>query len=54
MQIAIYADRIRGRYPVWQSLDHDNFFPGSGVLFATVTVRLSFFIRLGYPYRDHS
>ncbi|KAF9791877.1 amine oxidase, partial [Thelephora terrestris] len=36
-EIAIYADRIRGRYPVWQSLDHENFFPGSGILFATVT-----------------
>jgi len=36
-EIAIYADRIRGRYPVWQSLDHENYFPGSGVLFATVT-----------------
>jgi len=36
-EIAIYADRVRGRFPVWQSLDHENFFPGSGVLFATVT-----------------
>ena len=26
---------------MWQSLDHENFFPGSGVLFATVTVRLT-------------
>ena len=38
-QVALYADRERGKYPVWQSLDHENFFPGSGVIFATVTVR---------------
>ncbi|KAI0351674.1 amine oxidase [Trametes cingulata] len=24
-------------YPVWQSLDHENFFPGSGIIFVTVT-----------------
>ncbi len=36
--MAIYADVERGRYPVWQSLDHPNFFPGSGILFATITV----------------
>lgn len=38
--MAVYADRIRGRYPIWQSLDHENFFPGSGIIFVTVTVRL--------------
>ena len=37
--MAVYADKERGRYPVWQSLDHDNFFPGSGIVFVTVTVR---------------
>ncbi|KAI0070410.1 amine oxidase [Panus rudis PR-1116 ss-1] len=36
-EIALYADRERGRYTVWQSLDHPKFFPGSGLLFATVT-----------------
>jgi polyamine oxidase len=36
--MAIYADSERGRYPVWQSLDHPNFFPGSGIVFVTVTV----------------
>ncbi|KAF9480663.1 amine oxidase [Pholiota conissans] len=36
-EMAIFADSERGRYPVWQSLDHSNFFPGSGILFVTVT-----------------
>ncbi|KAH9921830.1 amine oxidase [Amylocystis lapponica] len=36
-EMALYADYERGRYPVWQSLDHKNFFPGSGILFVTVT-----------------
>ncbi|KAI0341230.1 amine oxidase [Trametopsis cervina] len=36
-EIALYADRERGRYPVWQSLDDPDFFPGSGILFTTVT-----------------
>ncbi|KDR74115.1 hypothetical protein GALMADRAFT_269603 [Galerina marginata CBS 339.88] len=36
-EMAIYADSERGRYPVWQSLDHPNFFPGSGIVFVTVT-----------------
>jgi len=36
-QIGLYADRERGRYPVWQSLDQPGFFPGSGILFVTVT-----------------
>ncbi|KAI0920362.1 hypothetical protein AcW1_002128 [Taiwanofungus camphoratus] len=36
-QMALYADTTRGRYPVWQSLDIVNFFPGSGIVFVTVT-----------------
>lgn len=36
-EMAIFADSERGRYPVWQSLDHPNFLPGSGILFVTVT-----------------
>ncbi|KAF8797561.1 amine oxidase [Phlegmacium glaucopus] len=36
-EMAIYADSERGRYPIWQSLDHPNFFPGSGIVFVTVT-----------------
>ena len=37
-QMALYADYERGRYPVWQSLDHPSFLPGSGILVVTVTV----------------
>jgi hypothetical protein len=37
-QFALYADHERGWYPVWQSLDMHGFFPGSGILFVTVTV----------------
>lgn len=36
--MALYADYERGRYPVWQSLDHPDFLPGSGIIFVTVTV----------------
>ncbi|TFK45901.1 amine oxidase [Heliocybe sulcata] len=37
-EFALYADpQERGRYAVWQSLDHPEFWPGSGVLFVTVT-----------------
>ncbi|KAI0261074.1 amine oxidase [Gloeopeniophorella convolvens] len=36
-EFALYADQERGWYPVWQSLDMDGFFPGSGILFVTVT-----------------
>ncbi|CAL1697874.1 unnamed protein product [Somion occarium] len=36
-EMGLYADPERGRYPVWQSLDHKNFFSGSGIFFVTVT-----------------
>ncbi|KAH9009679.1 amine oxidase [Lactarius pseudohatsudake] len=36
-EVALYADSERGRYPLWMSLDLDGFFPGSGVIVATVT-----------------
>ncbi|KAF8064162.1 amine oxidase [Lyophyllum atratum] len=36
-EVALYADPERGRYPVWQSLDHEKFLPGSGIIFVTVT-----------------
>ncbi|KAG6844510.1 hypothetical protein H0H87_006335 [Tephrocybe sp. NHM501043] len=36
-QLALYADPERGRYPVWQSLDHKLFLPGSSIVFVTVT-----------------
>ncbi|THH28146.1 hypothetical protein EUX98_g6045 [Antrodiella citrinella] len=34
-EMGLYADRERGRYAVWQSLDHMNYFPGSGIIFVT-------------------
>ncbi|KAI0632803.1 amine oxidase [Trametes polyzona] len=34
-EMGLYADPERGRYPVWQSLDHEKFFPGSGIVFVT-------------------
>jgi len=36
-EMGLYADLERGKYPVWQSLDHKDFLPGSGILFVTVT-----------------
>lgn len=36
--MGLYADRERGKYAVWQSLDHKDFLPGSGIIFVTVTV----------------
>ncbi|KAH8101275.1 hypothetical protein BXZ70DRAFT_891972 [Cristinia sonorae] len=36
-EMGLYADSERGRYPVWQSLDHAKFLPGSGIVFVTVT-----------------
>lgn len=36
-ETALFASRTRGRYPVWQTLDHPAFLPGSGILFGTVT-----------------
>jgi hypothetical protein len=38
-KFAVYADNERGRYPIWQSLDLE--VPGSGVIFATVTVAIA-------------
>jgi len=39
--MGLYADAERGRYPIWQSIDHASFSPGSGILFVTVTVGLT-------------
>ncbi|KAG6876083.1 hypothetical protein C0993_005635 [Termitomyces sp. T159_Od127] len=36
-EFALYADPERGRYPVWQSLDMENFLPGCGIILVTVT-----------------
>ncbi|KAF8553640.1 amine oxidase [Imleria badia] len=43
-QFGLYAAEQRGRYPIWQSLDHVGFFPGSGVIFVTVTGDWSLYI----------
>ena len=40
--MGLYADKQRGKYAVWQSLDRKNFLPGSGIIFVTVTVRLRY------------
>ncbi|KZT69427.1 amine oxidase [Daedalea quercina L-15889] len=36
-QMGVYADTTRGYYPVWQNMNLTDFFPGSGVIFVTVT-----------------
>ncbi|KAL8277358.1 hypothetical protein RQP46_010198 [Phenoliferia psychrophenolica] len=37
-EMGLFADpHQRGRYPVWQSLDHRGFFPGSHIYFVTIT-----------------
>jgi len=36
-QMGLYADTTRGRYPVWQNMNLTEFFPGSGIIFVTVT-----------------
>ncbi|KAI1365138.1 putative flavin-containing polyamine oxidase [Xylaria arbuscula] len=39
----LYADPYqRGWYPIWQSLDLEGFFPGSHILFVTLTGELSY------------
>jgi polyamine oxidase len=43
--MAVYADKERGRYPIWQSLDVVDFLPGSGLVFVTVTVRMTILLR---------
>uniref|UniRef100_A0A0W0F2L2 Amine oxidase n=1 Tax=Moniliophthora roreri TaxID=221103 RepID=A0A0W0F2L2_MONRR len=36
-EMGLYADPERGRYGIWQSLDHENFLLGSKIIFVTVT-----------------
>ncbi len=40
----LYASPTRGYYPVWQSLDHQHFLPGSGILFVTVVTDQSYVV----------
>ncbi|MCJ1243590.1 hypothetical protein MMC30_000787 [Trapelia coarctata] len=35
-ELFLYASPRRGYYPIWQSLDHKGFLPGSGIFFVTV------------------
>ena len=35
-ELFLYASSKRGYYPIWQSLDHKDFLPGSGIFFVTV------------------
>lgn len=43
-QFFLYASPTRGYYPAWQSLDHPDFLPGSGILFVTVVTDQSYVI----------
>ncbi|KAH0833997.1 hypothetical protein J3R83DRAFT_11233 [Lanmaoa asiatica] len=43
-EMGLYAGKQRGKYPVWQSLDHIGFFPGSGIIFVTVTGDWSLYV----------
>ncbi|KAF8553637.1 amine oxidase [Imleria badia] len=43
-EMGLYAAKQRGKYPVWQSLDHIGFFPGSGIIFVTVTGDWSLYV----------
>lgn len=36
VQFHVHASEKKGYYPVFQNLDHKDFYPGSGILFATV------------------
>ena len=38
-ELFLYASKRRGYYPVWQSLDHEKFLPGSGIFFVTVVTQ---------------
>ena len=36
IELFLYASPTRGYYPLFQSVDHKNFHPGSGILFVTI------------------
>ena len=42
----LYASLTRGYYPLWQSLDADGFYPGSGIFFVTVVTEQSYTVDL--------
>ena len=41
-QFFLYGSNNRGYYPLFQSLDHDDFLAGSGILFVTVVAEQSY------------
>ena len=43
-QFFLYASPTRGYYPVWQNLDNEDFFPGSGIFFVTVVTEQSYIV----------
>lgn len=40
----LYASLDRGYYPLWQSLDQEGFYPGSGIFFVTVVTEKSYIV----------
>jgi polyamine oxidase len=40
----LYGSINRGYYPAWQSLDHPDFLPGSGIFFVTVVTEQSYIV----------
>ncbi|KAG8215259.1 hypothetical protein J3R82DRAFT_8813 [Butyriboletus roseoflavus] len=53
-EMGLYAAEQRGKYPIWQSLDHVGFFPGSGILFVTVTGDWSLYVEQLTPAQVQS
>ncbi|KAG8215246.1 hypothetical protein J3R82DRAFT_8795 [Butyriboletus roseoflavus] len=43
-EMGLYAGKQRGKYHVWQSLDHVGFFPGSSIITVTVTGDWSLYV----------
>ncbi|KAG6370738.1 hypothetical protein JVT61DRAFT_11125 [Boletus reticuloceps] len=53
-EMGLYAAKQRGKYPVWQSLDHVGFFPGSNIIFVTVTGDWSLYVEQLTPEQVQS
>jgi polyamine oxidase len=43
-ELFLYASKQRGYYPLWQSLDHQNFLSRSGIIFVTVVTEQSYVV----------
>ncbi|KAH0834009.1 hypothetical protein J3R83DRAFT_11245 [Lanmaoa asiatica] len=50
----LYAAKQRGKYPVWQSMDHVGFIPGSGIIFVTVSGDWSLYVEQLTPAQVQS